>query len=178
MMRPTTLTVLGILAILFGALQVLCTPLSLLSLNNPMLKEFMPDFEGGYRLWIIVSATLGVLSALALLASGIGLLQVKEWARKLGVGLAVYYILFSFVGAAMQIVVMRPVMQRMMQDLAGTGAEQGAMMGGMVGGMIGGVFGVVISLVIYGLVIYFLTRPEIVTACRTEPVERAYAGSL
>jgi hypothetical protein len=171
MARPTTLTVIGILAIIFGSLGVVCTPLLLVVLLNPELSgEFMPDLGGLHQTFQIVSLSVGIFASLALVADGIGLLQMKEWARKLGIGLGVYYILASFVGAAVQIVAAGPMMKEM-ADATGSDAA-------MIGGVVGGIFGILINSVIYGLILYFLTRPDVKYACQTDPVEQAYAGSL
>lgn len=179
MTRPTTLTVLGILAIIFGALGVLCTPLQLLNFSNPAFKELLPAMGGPFRIWMITSIGLGIVASLVELTLGIGMLQCREWARKLGLVFCAYKILMSFVGAAVQLLIMKPMMETMMQDLPGGGASAQQAMGiGMAFGAAAGVIGIAVVTVIYGVIAWLLTRPDVVQACTTEPVERAYAGSL
>jgi len=182
MNRPTTLTVLGILAIIFGAYGLLCTPFALLmtaGFGSEIFKEVMPGFGSGpMQIWMYASSGLAIVASLFELAAGIGLLQVKEWGRKLAIGLCVYKILFSFVSAAVQVLMVRPMMAEMMKDLPAGASGEAAMAGGMIGGVIGGAVGILFAVVLYSVLIYLLTRPEVVTACQSEPVERAYAGSL
>ena len=92
MQRPTSVTVFAILNLVFAALGVfgLIGSLTLFTTvdagNNPVVK-IMQD-NPGYKTWIMASIPLGLAACIVLLASGIGLLSLKPWARWLAIGYA------------------------------------------------------------------------------------------
>ena len=176
MTRPTTLTVIGILAIISGTIGVLCSPFAALNLINPATKEMIQAMGGTYKIFIIVQACLGELLGLLFLTCGIGLLQMKEWARKLGIGLSALRMVVAIAMTAVSMIFVLPKMQHL-TGLSGPEMDQAMKFGAAIGGGIALVT-IAICIVVYSLVIYFLTRPEVARACQTDPVEQAYAGSL
>ena len=102
MQRPTSVTVFGILNIVFAAFGVLGLIASIAlffmpgNSNNPVIK--IMNENPAYATWLKVCIPLGLLSCTALLAAGIGLLRLKPWARKLSIGYAIYAIVFGILG--------------------------------------------------------------------------------
>jgi hypothetical protein len=99
--RPTSVTVMGILNIVFGSLSLLCMVcmgISLLVLSSPdMLRlpngvnpvadmwDFMKREIPGYVAITIGSLVLGLIMSILLLTAGIGLLNMQNWARVMSI---------------------------------------------------------------------------------------------
>ncbi len=169
MSRPTSVTVFGILNLVFAALGVfgIITTLAMVRLaagtNNPAM-QVMRD-NPAFLAWLKLSIPLGLLSAVMLTACGIGLLMMKPWARKLSIGYAFYAIVLSIVGMVVNYLWMiRPMMEQAAQK---QGPEAAGAIGGAIGGLAGGCF----SLIYPILLLIFMTRPKVVAAFRgpTEP---------
>lgn len=160
--RPTSVTVLGVLNILFGALGLIGTAFSLALI-------FMPEqFEGAdnpflnfaeqplYSLFLKVGGVLAVPMTALLAFSGIGLLQMRSGGRVAAIIYAWYAIVSTIVGIAMQAAfVVWPLAQQAGQD-----AQSDAILAGSVGGLFGGCIGLVFPV----LLIYFLNRPHVLAA--------------
>jgi hypothetical protein len=164
MQRPTTVTVFGVLNIAFALLGVLgiFASFALLSAtamsNNPAVTIIRDNPT--YAAWMKISIPLGVLSCMLLLAAGVGLLFLKEWARKLSIGYAVYAILFGIAGIALNFVFLtRPMLERASQQ---QGPEAAGAMGGAIGASIGGCFGLIYPI----LLLIFMMRPNVKAAFR------------
>lgn len=108
--RPTSVTVFGILNIVFGILGLICTPFGLLVLAIPkeqmakmqppgapenLAMNFMMENQT-YRTGLVVLAIIGVLLGIILLTSGIGLLKMKSWGRLLSIYYAIAAIVMVF----------------------------------------------------------------------------------
>jgi hypothetical protein len=158
MQRPTAVTVFGVLNLVFGGLGLLCTPISLIMLfyqaqqGNPMSRIL--DENAAYRVYLIAAAVAGVLAALVLIAAGIGLLQMKSWARLTSIGYAIFGIVTGVVAIIVNVVF---IFGPMMTQARDGGPEAAAAIGGLVGGMAGGCFGLVYPI----LLLIFMTRPKI-----------------
>lgn len=165
MKRPTTVTVFGILNIVFatlGFLGILGSAVMLLALNgdtkNPMIQIIHDN--PGYAAYLKVSVVLGVIISLALMAAGVGLLRLQPWAR----GMSIAYGIFGIVSVPINTVlsyffVTRPLMEQMQQQHDSTAATAGAL-GGAIGGMIGGCFGLIYPV----LLLIFMLRPNVKAA--------------
>lgn len=167
MQRPTALTVFGVLNIVFAVFGVfgLIFSMALFHLpadsNNPVIKLIHEN--AAYATWLKAGILLGVPSCLVLLATGIGLLCLKSWARILSMVYAIYAIVFGIVGMVVNSIVMvLPMVEQARQQ---QGPEAAAAVGGAIGGTIGGCF----SLVYPVLLLIFMTRPKVVAAFRPAP---------
>jgi hypothetical protein len=166
MQRPASVTVFGVLNIVFGALgfvAIIFTAITLMavpagSTNNPVL-EIMRN-NPGYVLWMEITIPLGVLASGVSIAAGIGLLKLKSWGRILSIGYAIYSIAAGVLGVLLSFVfVMQPLMQQASQK---SGPEAAALIGGAIGGTIGGCFGMIYPV----LLLIFMFRPKVVAAFR------------
>jgi hypothetical protein len=165
MQRPVSVTVFGILNIVFAGLGLCGTLLGGLFLaakpgpaQNPMVR--IMEGDPFYATWVKISIPLSLLGCGALLAAGIGLLLLKEWGRKLTLGYAVYAIALGLVNLVIHFVfVVRPLMEEAGRQ---QGPEAFAAIGGAVGGILGGCLGFVYQF----LLLYFMTRPNVIAAFR------------
>lgn len=165
--RPASVTVFGILNIIFGSMGVLWTPFGLVSLliapsgssPNPVIDVMLrgPFMRG----WLLSTAAVGIIAAAALLASGIGLLMLKPWGRLLANAYAVYMIALKIAEFVVNFFYMaRPLLEQASQ--ATNPAEKGGLIGGAIGGLIGGCFYIIFPI----LLIIFMTRPSVAQAFR------------
>ncbi|MGA9779738.1 MAG: hypothetical protein ACLPRE_01995 [Limisphaerales bacterium] len=164
MQRPTSVTVFGILNIVFAAFGVfgLIASIALFHLpadsNNPVIKLIHENPT--YAAWLKAGILLGVPSCLVLLATGVGLLCLKSWARILSIAYAVYAIVFGILGMVVNFVFMvLPIAEQARQQ---QGPEAAAAVGGAIGGTIGGCFGLIYPI----LLLIFMTRPKVAAAFR------------
>ncbi|HXS69755.1 MAG TPA: DUF4339 domain-containing protein [Candidatus Polarisedimenticolia bacterium] len=141
---PGTIKVFGILNIVFGGLALLCSPFSFVAIA---MSSKQMGYSSFMMNWIIFSVIITIIGGAILLASGVGLLKMKEWARKL----AVYYAVFACIMPIISALVTfthpvaagpNPEFQKMAQS-------------------IGAVVGIVIAWTYNGLLIYFLTKPAV-----------------
>jgi len=166
MERPTSVTVFGILNIVFGGfgLMGLCCAIGMLDMANAddlWLQAMRHNalFHG----WMIFAHSIGFLGSIALCAAGIGLLLLKEWARVLSIVYGILAIVLEIVGTIISVVVLLPaVMSRTagLQGPAALGPRVGA-----IGATIGGCFGLVYPV----LLLIFMTRPKVVAAFKAQP---------
>ena len=166
MQRPASVTVFGVLNIVFGALGFVAIIFSAIMLmvlpagstaNNVL--EIMRN-SPGYAMWMKMAIPLGILAAGVSIAAGIGLLKLKGWGRTLSIGYGIYSIVAGIVGVMLNFVfIVHPLMQQASQK---SGPEAAAMIGGMIGGTIGGCFGMIYPV----LLLIFMFRPKVVAAFR------------
>jgi hypothetical protein len=100
MERPTSMTVLGILNIVYGAMFLVCTPIGLVLFFFPQLLGNNPTLEvilasRFLLIWNITLGLLGILASAALLAAGMGLLKMRRWGRTLSIGFAIYTLVMA-----------------------------------------------------------------------------------
>jgi len=163
MKRPTVVTVFAILNIVFGLfglggaiISAIVLPMLPGADKNPALKIMhnSPAFES----WMKIALALGVLGSIALIAAGIGLLQMKSWGRRLSIVYGIYAILLAIVSGIMNYkFLVAPLLQEAHN-------KQGPEAAGAIGGAIGGVIGGCIGLIYPVLLIIFMTRPKVVAA--------------
>src|SRR5882672_9663344 len=102
MQRPASVTVFGILNIIFAVVGVFGIIGSIVMFStmdasrNPVVKIMRES--PAYATWMKLSLPLGLAATMALLTAGIGLLLMKPWARKLAIGYAIYAIAFGVLG--------------------------------------------------------------------------------
>jgi hypothetical protein len=150
---------------------------------EPDVSEFMDysnwDIFSDVRLAIYYCTELGtgILLNLLTVVSGVGLLGLAEWARRLAVGVAWGKIVRWVAMTIMTLVLVLPVtmartqkaFDKMNVSAKGPGAASGPMLNiAQIGAIFGGVTAVFEALIfsIYpGLTIWFLTRPRARAAC-------------
>lgn len=160
-MKPASITVFGILNIVFGLL-------GLCGVVGAVAAFFLPIAPGtelpaaklmqneAYRIFMFITIPLGFIATVALVAGGIGMLQDKGWGRTLSVWYAIYTLVSGFIGILVNLfLVMLPTLQ--MLDGLPAGPEKA----GAIGGMVGGTFGGCIGLIFPALLLYFMTRPHV-----------------
>jgi hypothetical protein len=107
-------------------------------------------------MFAIISAINGMICAVALLAIGIGLLNLKRWARSGAVIYSIYTIIVGLVGLVAVLAMLVPQVGAVSDPIAKAG-----MVGGIIGGLIGGVIGLVFPI----LLLIFMRKPKAVAAC-------------
>jgi len=166
MQRPASVTVFGVLNIVFGALGLVAIIFSAIALmvvptgstNNPVL-EIMRN-SPGYAAWMKMAIPLGILASGVSIAAGIGLLKLRRWGRSLSIGYGIYAIVAGVLGVMLSFIfVMQPLMQQASQK---SGPEAAALIGGAIGGTIGGCFGMIYPV----LLLIFMFRPKVAAAFR------------
>lgn len=170
MQRPTSVTVFGILNIIFAVIGFVGILISTVFLfmsgsNNPALRIMHENPL--FLTWMKLMLPLGILADLVLLAAGIGLLSMKRWGRQASIGYAIYAIATGVLGMAIHFFIMvRPLLQE-------AGRAQGPEAFGAIGGAIGGTIGGCFSLAYPIVLLIFMLRPNMAaafenTAARTE----------
>src|SRR5258707_672755 len=112
MQRSAAVTIFGILNILFGALGFVSTLFVLLLVpkmlanldeaHNPALK--IMNEHPAYMAFTKGSQALSLIVCPVLIASGIGLLRLKPWARKTTIGYGIYAILLGLAGLVLMMI--------------------------------------------------------------------------
>jgi hypothetical protein len=163
MQRPASVTVFGVLNIVFACLGILGVMGSVIlflpqsaNSNNPVI-QIIHDNQA-YALWLKASIVLGLAACSVLLAAGIGLLKLLPWARIVSIAYAIYAIVMSLVGTVVNYFML---VQPMMASAHGkSGAEAGAAIGGAIGGMLGGCLGLIYPV----LMLIFMTKANVKAA--------------
>lgn len=162
--RPTSVTVLAIIAIVFGSLAVLGTLCSLFPYlgvqftPNPVIDATRKDpLLLGYNL---VSLVLGMVLGAVLLVGGISSLSLKPIGRRLMMGYAVVYLVISIPSAILNVAVITPRLLNHVQNLGSnpqlkTVLSYSAYLG---------VAMVLVFLIWPILILYYMTRPHVKSA--------------
>ena len=160
--RPTAVTVFGILNIIFGVFGVIGIAASSVILSvgqsgsNPTLDMMHTGVAGA---WTKISMVLGCIAAVVEIISGIGLLQLQAWGRKMAIGFAAYTIAAAVIGTFINIFfVVTPLLAE-----AGRTTDP-TLKAGAIGGAIGGVIGSCGGLLYPAILLFFMTRPEVAAA--------------
>lgn len=162
--RPISTLIFGILNIGFGlwklAAPLLAMALSKLKLpGNAAVAGMTADPT--YTALTKVSMWAGTVLGLALLAFGVGLLLLQNWAR-LG---SIIYSVIDIVLVLIMSMLMWPLTTRMMEQMPGVPR---GMMAGFA--MVGMAIGLLFSLAYPVLLLFFMTRGNVIEACqRQEP---------
>jgi len=162
MQRPTSVLVFGILNIVFAVVGAFGIAFSVLlffapaTSSNPVVRIIQE--HPGYATFLKASIPLGLLSSAVLLASGIGLILMKGWARIVSIAYGVYAIVWGIIGTVVNyIFITQPLLERASRQ---HGPEIAGALGGAIGGAIGGCIGLVYPI----LLIIFMLRPHVVAA--------------
>jgi hypothetical protein len=160
MQRPTSVTVFGVLNIVFGALGLLSTLFTGAAVflveaqqrQMPGMEEVNPVWEAWLKIIVVVS----VVAAFVLITAGFGLLGLRRWGRVLAIVYAVYAITSCVLGVVMQYVfVTQPLLE---QQNNPNGREAAMMMAGV--SLVSSCAGAIYPLLLW----YFMSRPHVVAA--------------
>ncbi len=153
--RPTSVTVLGVLNLLFACCGCfgLAGTAVLVAAPDLLGKEDLAvgalRDSAAYSTWMKASIPLTVISVGAQVASGIGLLMVKSWGRRLAIGWAVFAVVWYL-----------PAISARAEQMDNAAARGGAL-GGAVGGLAGGFC---MGLAYPVVLLWLLARPNVVAA--------------
>ena len=146
--RPPSVTVFGILSIIFGGFGLLCTPFALIGAFTSV-KGFHE--AAWYKGWLVVCSGANVGGAIWLLAIGIGLLGLRRWARSGTVAYAWFIIVLKILD------LMAGVVAVASGGLSMPSQAMPAYIGGLFGGLIGLIYPI--------LLLVFMTKPHVIEAC-------------
>jgi hypothetical protein len=160
--RPISTLIFGILDIGLGLLK-LVWPLVAAALAHlkPAGTSGMATLQSDPTFIALTKFTTwtGVVFGLALLAFGIGLLLLQNWARLGSIIYAVVDIVFVLVST----IVMWPITSRMIQQMPNV--PQGMVQGfAMIGLVVGLIFGLAYPV----LLLFFMTRTNVIEACEQQ----------
>jgi hypothetical protein len=165
MQRPTSVTVFGILNIVFGVFGLLGTAVNVLMMfinadaatvqANPILQlqQQQPFFAAMMK----INVVLGFVASIVLIIAGIGLLYMRSWARKVSIGYAIYSIVSVILFMALIGWFLMPLFRGFETK---TEAEKAGIVGAPIGGMAGGCIGLIYPVLLW----YFMTRRHVVVA--------------
>ena len=161
MQRPFPVSIFGMLNIVFGiyALYSVFATLSTLAITGESKNEIAKIIHDvpAYASWVKCTIPLGLLSFALLVASGVGLLRLGEWARKLSIVYGVYAILFVIAVAITNYIYVLPRALRATFNPDRISAVPVAVIA-----IMGGVFGLIYP----AALIVFMMHKEIVAAFR------------
>jgi len=172
MPRPVSVIVFGMLNLVLGAFAAIALVLQGLALAG--LLSAMPVSDHSlYNAWQWVSLPIAGISCVAQLASGVGLLLMKPWARRLTVALAIYGVVTTTLGTVLGVAFSSVAIDQAMAT--GGAPPRGIMQAIMIGSM---VFGCLLYYVYYGTMWYFMSRPRMIAAFRGEQLPGLDYGNI
>ncbi len=153
--RPTSVTVIAVLAIIFGGLGLVCSPVSAVPYfaDVPALRPVIEVVKERPLLlaWTMLGSCLGLLFALALVIAGIGALMLKPWARLLLIVQAAVSIFFGVINTAVMLITFGPLLREVEGPAVAIVLSSDAC-------------GFFLGLVLNVLVLFFMTRPNVKAA--------------
>jgi hypothetical protein len=164
--RPISVTIFGILNIgfaLFGLFGLLVSKAFLSQASNMPGNSIMTRLNSDpmYAGWMKIATPIGGVVSVILLAAGIGLLMMKNWARIASIGYGIYGIIGAGIGGMIMFKVFLPLLGQ------NSGGPQGIV---VIITIVASIIGVVIGAAYPILLIIFMTRPKIVAAfCAAQP---------
>jgi hypothetical protein len=167
--RPISITVFGVLNIGYAAWKIVGLALTAVMMRmklpgNPALAAMKTDPM--LTTWSHVNMVITVVFGIALIASGIGLLLLQNWARLLGVVYSILEMILVVVGACISY----PLVMKSVATAQVPGAPAG-----LIGAItqVSFVVGIAISLAYPALLLIFMTRPKVVEAFRAPEAPQA-----
>ena len=153
---PTSLKVVAILGIIWSALILLATPCSMFLMFHPLTPNPIMDQlrrDSTYMAFALGSSALNCCLGVLLLASSIGCLKVKPWAR---MGMNAYAVAYAVTGLLGTVFNLIYVMPKMREAIAAAAGGPGAMspelfnMSQIIGAILGILFmaGIVLTILI------------------------------
>ena len=169
MNRPTSVTVLGILNIVFAAfglmgiafyILMMFVP-SALNAKNPVLDLMQKN--PGYVMYVNISTFVGALFTIMKGVSGIGLLMLRPWGRWLSICYSIYTIFIVLVNSVVSYYFLyAPMLDKM------AGMPSGPDKVGMSMGIVGGIAGFCIGPIYPVILLIFMFRPNVKAAFGTQ----------
>ena len=164
--RPTSVTVLSILGIIWGSLVLLsslCNVVqigggSLFTTNNPIAKAMHDDAT--LFAWSIVSVVLNFVLGVLLLGGSIGSLSLKRWGRSWLIGYSWLDVVFTVLSLVVAVTVTTPKMQQLAQSSGVNPQTQTIMQAAAWGGILLAL----VLLVFPALILYYMSRPHVKAA--------------
>lgn len=157
--RPTSVTVMAIVGIIFGAIGVTCMPLAMvpyfiqLGPPNPVIDAVKNDqvLFG----WMIISLPIHFVLSIVLLPGSIGALSLKVWARKALMFWSIASLVMVVMGLTFNVLLMFPKLQQIQaQNPNRPGAAAAT-------GMTAGIGGAIVGMLVPILMLYYMTRPHV-----------------
>jgi hypothetical protein len=166
MQRPHSVTVFGILNIAFANIGLVGALAGLIRMKelatNPMVAAMNSSPQ--FVLWNRIHTPIGFALGIVLLASGIGLLNLKAWARKASIVYAVVVI----VSACISTLIFWNYVLPIALERASAQSGQDALVLKVAAYF--AAFGGLIAMIYPALLIFFMTRPRIAAAFdKTQP---------
>lgn len=153
--RPQSVTVFGILNIVFGSLSLMCFPaafvvssLSFLPQQETTSIVLPPQME----VFSHVQNGVGLVFALVSLISGIGLLKLKKWARQLAYGYGWVSIGWKILSLIISAILYASILKQVSSETAPI----------IIGSMCGWPIGLIYPI----LLVIFMRKPHVIEACR------------
>ncbi|CAN5286630.1 hypothetical protein BH09MYX1_BH09MYX1_56320 [soil metagenome] len=148
----------------FGGVALLFSPFTFfqrgLAHDKVSIALYAATWDGPAAPFFYSQFAIGLLLALALLGSGIGLFMSKRWARTLGLVYGASALFMLVVGQIMAALFMYPAITPFL-DSTNTVERAGAM-----GGLIGGIFGAFVGAILPTAMLIVLGRKAIVPQLR------------
>lgn len=158
--RPTSVTVLAVLGIIFGAIRTLCTPLGVLPFlvstapPNPVIDAYRSD---PLMMAVLIGSAIGTMGGgILLLAGSIGALRLHRWARKVLIVYAWIAIVVEVTGDVMGVAYIIPKVGQAVASLPNSAQIMGQMYGAIFGGFI--------ALTLPVLMLVFMNKPNVKAA--------------
>jgi hypothetical protein len=161
--RPTSVTVLAILAIIFGGMGAAFGWVNVLPYVSPVMQnEVTRAFSSDPVMyaWTLFSTIWGWLISIVLLIAGIQCLKLRPLGRKLMMGYAWTSLAMALPATVMNFAYMMPTLQDLLAKNKGNPAVSAA----VTGGFIGAIFGLLIGVAIVVYILYVMSRPHVKAA--------------
>ena len=167
--KPTSLTVFGIINIVYGVMGVCGVAAMSIQMAlvdaQPQMDNPMIDLTNSpiYRGYTIVQLILNVLFTILLLVSGFGLLAGKPYGRTLSIVWSICSLIMGVIGIVfVTMFLIVPLMER--ANAMDEGPEKMALMFGSIGAGVGGLCGMIYPVVL----LIFMMRAPVVNYMRVQ----------
>ncbi|MCC6545827.1 hypothetical protein IT570_01570 [Candidatus Sumerlaeota bacterium] len=165
--RPTSITVLAVIGVIFACFGLLCTPFQALGMllpPDPEANELIesvglpaPQYSPTARALLLSSALVSFLASFLLLVGSAGSFWMKAWARLTMNSYAVVAILNGLYQVVVQMIFVFPDMLARMPQ-AGNSNSAAYSAGTQLGGMLGALIAFLCFSIFPALILYFYNR--------------------
>lgn len=172
MPRPVSVIIFGMLNVVFGAFTSVFWVIQVLALAG-LFTAIPTSSNTLYNVWQYISLPIGAISCIAQIVSGVGLLLMKPWARRVTIWLAAYGLVTTTLGLFMGIGFNSVSVNQAMPP--GGELPQSVMKAIMIGSV---VLGALLNYIYYNLMWYYMSRPWMIAAFRGELLPGVDYGNL